>query len=333
MLTASVLVFFKYRNCKNEGNEEQNYEGRLFAFSSFYSICAVVGYIINSKVLAQKFSFVNYTNIKYVSITSDAIMKIINGWLNSLGYRAEEKIFSFATIYNMLSIGLCFLVIAIVFDIIKNRKEYELEQQVVIIFFIMAFLVFCALYLVTNTSYSDRYNIPIVVFIFPVIFCYLKRIKIENKWKEIAVGICCFVLAVCCCFTYRDEMAIDDTKEKREIAQFLVDKGYQEGYATWGNGNVIVELSDGKIDIRHWGIVEDVEDINKLYKWLQSKEHDTILPKGRVCIILAQSEKEKFTIAKQLDEEAIIYETEKFVIYGYEEYSLLEKDIEIVSTE
>ena len=67
-------------------------------------------------------------------------------------------------------------------------------------------------------------------------------------------------------------------------ADWLVENGYTEGFATFWNGNVLSEASDGRIEV--W-VLWDLEN-SQIYKWLQKTSHSSIYPEGK-CFVYATS--------------------------------------------
>ena len=124
---------------------------------------------------------------------------------------------------------------------------------------------------------------------------------------------------------YRTLFKKDETGELRQITVLLEETGYREGYASFWNGNVITELSNGAIVIRCWGSTTSVDwrDIAHVYPWLQAKAHGCTTPQGAFFLLFTSAQAETNTIARQLDEQRIIYRSDNYVIYGYDDYQTL----------
>lgn len=77
------------------------------------------------------------------------------------------------------------------------------------------------------------------------------------------------------------------------ICDWLVGQGYTQGYATFWNGNVLTEWSNGQIEM--W-VTEDFNDM-EMHQWLQKSSHQQP-PEGQVFLITTQEELEKMGLSQ-----------------------------------
>ena len=108
--------------------------------------------------------------------------------------------------------------------------------------------------------------------------------------------------------------------ERLAVQQALVEQGYTEGFATFWNGNVITELSNGKIEV--WTI-DAPGSIEELYPWLQKRTHSTEKPKGKVFLLLSLEELEQCPIGENVPQEDVIYSSDSYIAYGFDSYGEL----------
>ena len=127
---------------------------------------------------------------------------------------------------------------------------------------------------------------------------------------------------------------VDETLEKRDIADKMVAEGYENGYATFWNGNVMTELSGGKIQMWVWrdaALDQHGPDVDEIYPWLQLTSHDTERPTGKVFVLFSREEFGNNPWKQNLQPEDVIYESEEYVVMGYPDYetmkATLEKDL------
>jgi len=221
------------------------------------------------------------------------------------------------------------LLILSVVDEVKNREKYSFESQIVVLYYLCAVVIFVLLYSLTDTSYVDRYNIPIAIFAIPVLLFWLKN-KLNGKERYVCCLLCLFLVTISSLCTYKSMNPVDLNTEKKLIADILNEDGYEEGYATFWNANVMTELSNGKISMRSWWPHDDkadVADLETLYPWLQETKNWDTVPKGKVFIFLSLDEARRYTIAQNLNRDAVIYQSDEYVIYGYKNYDQLCTDI------
>ena len=126
--------------------------------------------------------------------------------------------------------------------------------------------------------------------------------------------------------------------DHQEIADYLVENGYYNGYSTFWHANILTELSDGAIDVYNWGdhLGEEAGgDVDRTSKWLQLVKHDTQRPEGKV-FLLFQNNAIKFNMDSReaarkklwkLRDERIILKQGNYIVYGYENYGDMICDI------
>lgn len=325
-LTVSLMLFIYREEIKDlwDNGQKRNKWVNLAAVTCWIDVCAAAGYLINSKVLSQRFSFTKYGNIKYGSFSVDSTMKVLNGWLNSMGYHAGEAVFSFATVYNLLCALLVAFLVFCIWDAVRRGKEQDVEHQLMVIYFIIASTVFFLLYAMTTMDYANRYNLPIMVFVFPIMAGGLANVKLKQACKNILIISFCLVISICSLVSFEKYKQTDKTGELREIASVIKKVGIEEGYATFWNANVLTELSDGKIVVRDWGVSpDDLLDINQTSKWLHLTEYDHTVPEGQLFCLFTKEQNEKYPLAKLLSTDHIFYQTKSHVIYGFTSYEQL----------
>lgn len=120
-------------------------------------------------------------------------------------------------------------------------------------------------------------------------------------------------------------------KELKEITAYLEDEEIKTGYATFWNANILTELSDGYIDVYCWSDrekIENLENINQLYEWLQLVSHVEEVPSGKLFILLSKDEYEFFPWKDRLDEKGTDYQTDSYLMYLFDDYEELNNCME-----
>lgn len=69
----------------------------------------------------------------------------------------------------------------------------------------------------------------------------------------------------------------------------LTDK-WINGYATFWNGNIMTELSDGKIDVWATSCADELFKKDNINRWLQLSDHVESKPEGKIFVLLGQEE-------------------------------------------
>ena len=109
------------------------------------------------------------------------------------------------------------------------------------------------------------------------------------------------------------------TNPNQGAAQFLVQNGYRDGYASFWDGNVMTELTDGTLNV--WTLTPN--SVPELRPWLQVTSHLQTPPQGKIFFVIskweAYGERQPTTqaLADAMPEDALIYEDETVKIYGF----------------
>lgn len=324
--TAIVMLFVIHKT------DKELYDLRIgfLKITLFSSIFAGVGYCINSKLLATKYAFRSWGNIQFTDIQFGRMVSVISGYLKSFGYQSGEGVFSSAIVKNVVSGILVVLCMCCVWKILKKQIETNKEMYVVTLYFVMALSVFCALYALTNVVYNERYNLPIIIFaVLIVAYCLQYFSEKKRLYSYACIALACMMTLVAT-LNYEEYSNLDKTEELGKIADFLVEEEYCEGYSLFWKSNVLTELSNGKIDVWCWGDDgnKDMNVVNadkEIYQWLQPTRHANIKPEGKVFVLLTTEESESYTIAQCFEEDDVIYESDDYIVYGFENYEQLQK--------
>ena len=201
----------------------------------------------------------------------------------------------------------------------KDKVSPALFRLAAYIF--VAYFIFVSIYIFTSMGYADRYLLPISVLSIPLITLFLQEVKLKHFKTNCYLIFVILVLIQGCSYLYefKDVGRNSDTKE---ILEFLNENGYKNGYATFWNGNIYTELSNGAINVWVWcdEHIERVDDVNTTYKWLQYKNHDNTTPLGKIFILLSLQEYQDTIFKDKLDKEEPIYISDKHIIFGFDSY-------------
>ena len=311
--------------CKLERGDKKYISFALISFAG-----AVIGYLINTRILAKIYSFRQWDNISFVGFDISNLSKIIDGFLSSYGYNTG-KVFSSALLSNLLCMCWIFLTFGACVHILKKRKDVEPAHYRMALFTTAAFVIFILLYMFTDLAYYTRFDLPIIVLSIPMVTILFKSGKLRNSIKNVAITV--FVLLIACSgfLFYKEEYKVDKTEELRNIASVLQNEQCTEGYATFWNANVLTELSNGVIDVWVWRELENsptawVQSIDDTYQWLQLTSHYGTHPKEPFFLIFTRGEWDNNLWTGKLSTEHIIYESDEYIVILYENYDKLLHD-------
>lgn len=120
-------------------------------------------------------------------------------------------------------------------------------------------------------------------------------------------------------FRYARYGSVDKTEEFRLIVEYLAeDQGISEGYATFWNGNVLTELSDGEIEVWVWSSLPDKYNVEEIKPWLQEAAHQIVKPEGRMFFLFTNEEYEACPLKAALDSREVDYQTDNYRVFIFD---------------
>ena len=63
------------------------------------------------------------------------------------------------------------------------------------------------------------------------------------------------------------------------------------------------------------------ENPGEVYRVLQRKSHDEAPPVGKMFVLLQKSEIEELPWAQKLDSGIVLYDSDKYIVWGYDDYA------------
>lgn len=335
MLVASIWLWLlenkKYIMKNNDIKDHSWLFGcRHLIYSLLIFLSAGIGYIINAKIFTKIYSFKTWDDISFTNFKFANLEKVISGLFTSFGF-VDANVFSSAIYTNCVSfIWMALFLFSLVYGIKKNTNA-SLQYKRFAIFTFFSFLVYLNLYLFTDLSYSERYNLPILIMSLPLIACFFNECDLKDRARNIIISTFVIMILGSGLINYRYYYSYDVTRELREISDLCIAMDYHAGYSTFWRSNILTELSNGEIEMWSQAYDEEMlskhEKVDETFQWLQKKSHDTSHPEGKIILLYTLSELEACNWAEELNEENIIYQSDLFVVYGYDDYILLPENI------
>jgi len=209
-------------------------------------ISSLLGLVLLYFVLAKRYSFATFGDMSFI-LSKDLLSSLLNPWLLTFGY-VEDKVLSIAILHNGLSFIIIGLSLYIVIHNIKNNKEIRKETMFLTVFYIVAVIILALLSLFVHFINSDmeRYNLPVAIFAFPLIFDWFENEFSKDKLQKTIFA--CFVVLVVVCgfdnyykFQNNENRSVlkginsgrtnYDSVELNDIVYMLQEKGYKNGYS------------------------------------------------------------------------------------------------------
>ena len=305
-------------------NKDKDYS--FFKYALIILMCSGIGYVINSKILHSYFTFANYDDIRFKTFDIDRLVVLFNGFVSNYGYRLG-KVMSTITITNAIA-GICILLsIYAIYYPLKHKDKVSDSYYHFSLFVLFAYLIFILLYAFTDMFYLDRYYLPIIILYVPLIALFFNEVEInifniKKTYIFTLFVLMIFAQGVAYMYSYNN---FDGNAERREIIKLLEDNDYKNGYASFWNGNVYTELSNGAIEI--WVFqdttLKSTQGFDELYKWLQVKDHMFNNPSGKVFVLLSSDEYKNTPLKKYLSKDNVVYNSDNYIVFGYDSYEEL----------
>lgn len=301
--------------------------GALIAFAG-----GAVGYGINSKLLLPSYHFNGWSGLSFTGFSFERAETLIMGILHEYGY-SEGAVFSADLVKNLAAFLIVGGILLYYISFGKNREKREENESFLAGLLLMMVAVYFLLYLFTDMYYEDRYALPFIVFAAPLLGYAWKRAAgkenaakaTEGAWVRIA-EYSLPVIATAAVFLgglgrYPGLIRADYTTGMKEVSDALVSQGYESGYASYWNGNIMTELSEGCFEMYNWDdYVSEKIDVEELYLWLQPVSHADKVPEGKVFILLSTQEETECPLVRYLTEEDVAFRNPFYVAYGFEDH-------------
>jgi hypothetical protein len=106
-----------------------------------------------------------------------------------------------------------------------------------------------------------------------------------------------------------------------DAIEWIKDTDYTDGFALFWSSNVIMALTDGRIDMHTVKEIDHLEDLDNEYQWLQNAEHTRSLPEGRFFVLVSARDYDlgnpgSADIFRLSDH--LVYGTDSAYIYSFE---------------
>ena len=294
------------------------YLGGFFSFAG-----ATAGYLVNALILNEIYPCTRWGRKEFIRFSAEGIETLIGGIMSVFSY-SEGKL----TLSSISRNGFCFIalfaLLLYLYAVIRKRIEYTEQEYITSLVFGFSFLIYLILYTCTNMVFENRYTLVILFYFIPLLAFFMKKYVFEkNNYKiKLFILIVYLALLVNAADVYREFIKTDKTSDLKEAVSELQAQDYHVGYATFwdGNANVIVELSNGSIDVYHWKNTFELTYPDELEEFLQDKRHYTEYPKGKLFISLTKDEFDTSYFNGKVSDEDIIFENDTYLIYGYDSH-------------
>lgn len=315
IIISAIAVYFV-----NKSVEQKQYYVSFVKASLITFVSSVIGIVINLKVLEPVYGVMDKT-IEISELNWTNLADTIQGYLVLLGY-STGSITGSAIISNLFCVIATMLIAFSIFSYFRRKQNNSIRATIVITYFICAFIVFEALYFLTNMEYAPRYCVPFFIMCIPSVLIIFNE---NRKMPEVRKDILCLLIILIALFIAKDKyfsyLYLDNTSEYREIAGYLVENNYLEGYM--GTNCALTEFSNGAIEVYGWrkGDFDNQTDIDILDLHNQTAAVLEKKPEGKIFVLMDKTNYDNWTFNDVITLDYLIYETSNNYVFGFDSYS------------
>lgn len=287
---------------------------RMFKPTMLTTAFAGLGYLVNMVILGKRYPFYSYDMEGLKSFSLTDILHQVDGMIDMFGYRDGVSFFSIRGISGFVAIGIVFMLFIALFRMLGRFGTLSAPLQLLTLTAATA----VALGMLLNVSLGQmlvRYFLVGILLLMVVLAAALETEPCKNGMLRgliSAAVICCFFLQTGCNLLYGYTQG---TVNYEIAAEWLLERGYTQGYATYWNALPLTEVSDGQIEM--WSLkVGGVEEM-QLFTMNQTREHFENDPQGRVFLLV--DEIENASDSPLLSEEHLVdFVGWSYYVYEYE---------------
>ncbi len=266
--------------------------GKVLFWSVAATVPALAGYLFNTTYLRSHYLFTTYENTNFVRIYKgmfyERICDLFGCFLELFGYIPDKGVLSLRGLITLLSFVLigCLFFVWKKDMVLSEEKEDRDPARLFPVLSAASFLIMVFFLLFTNTTLTARYFI-LPVFYLPVLTAiFLEK---EKAWAVKALYLAILFLALTLS-TLKIDYSLkqnDKNAAKRVVADYLVENGYEFGFALYDEANLLRELSDGKLSV---ATVTDTEHFT-FFRWSSAAAYyDRSYHAGKVFFVAAEWE-------------------------------------------
>lgn len=293
---------------------------------------AGAGYLINVAALGRRFRFQTYDVTNFIKVFQGVLLErtqdTVGNLLQLFGYIEEKGFLSVRGLISLLAFGFLagtvFLTVRCARLLAGQRDRDTSHSRFVLYFFVTAFALNTFVFLFTTSTIVARYYITVFLFALPLLCIYYERERLPLD-RLLVTALLCGALGLTtakCVYSFIDK---DKNEDKRPVAAYLEEQGYTFGYASYWNGNIITELTDGAVEIANIHEIDrmDMFTWSSPMRYYQEGYHD-----GKTFILLTAQEAAEYADTPVIAAGEAVYERQGYVVLHYDSAEELWSEVE-----
>ena len=297
------------------------------------TFAGLVGYIIATKVLAAHYAFKSFSGVTWNRFGMDwTLDRALMDFFHEFGYQDGVGVFHFSGIASGVGLLIGAWVFFCIVRLVWRYKKLNVAQRLMTLL-MLTMLAVCGIAYTYFGNYCQYFWLtcmPVAIAVMMI------EIKTEDLHLPGARSMLTLVLAgaitLCSLNNVRQEIEHPTLAHVGldKVANWLVENGYKEGYATFWNGSAMVEMTSGKLDVWMPGDLNNVS----IEGWLQPDYHLTRYPEHPFVLVDTETNgapEENGLIRNGHGTE--VYNDGRYVVYAFDSTEDICAAAEITATE
>ncbi|MDY3224969.1 MAG: hypothetical protein SOW84_03720 [Candidatus Faecousia sp.] len=290
-------------------------------------VVAGVGYVMNEKLLHRLFSFRSNADVPLTDFSRSGLLDRISGKLTDIfklfGYWDGHSVMSLSGICSLFAVGCVVLIACMAYQLLKDGNALSRFQYLTVQMLGMSVLIATFVYVFSNGFYQSRYYIPSIILFVPVLGIFLDRNPVQKRdLRVLTAGTLCVMLlfnGLCSVFwTWR----YDENRSIKEVCDFLQEEDLTFGYASFWNGSVLTELSEGAVTMVNIKNFSTMQTDNWLMATKYAREDIWENPDcDRNFLLLTDAEYQTFADSDCLKQTQCVYDAGGYKVFVRESHS------------
>jgi len=282
-------------------SKDQRREGvQLLVLALLGAAAALIGLKIN-EYCHTLYNFTSYGQPELNLISPENFHDFLFGFLHQFGFRRGVPAMSVIGLLSIAGIGVCAYFLFSSARVVRDEAAVQtVGIQLLRLMFPCCMAVGIALFILNVSPVgSERYLLPYSVWMIPFLCELLFHLPIRRLIASSVCAVCLINGVVNACYlsdplelhqpyeglSWMDTLIVEKFSPVRD---YLLAEGYDLGYCTFWNGNLLTEMSDGQLRFCNLAVSEDsVEFV--YYNWLTLQSNRS-LQAQKPFLLLSESD-------------------------------------------
>lgn len=229
----------------------------------------LAGYLVNVLYFGRYYTYEKYDTLYLSDFHTHGLSERLGTMavdiLRLFGYTDSAGIQSFTGIQSLVAIGFAAVLAYILFKVYSAVETEQGNRKFMKAFAVMSLFLNVMVFLFFDYMYEKRYFILVFLFFVPLLVMYFEECR--RKPGELSRAVTVLFTAGCvllCGLNLRYVAVSRENDEIKKVAAFLAENHADFGLATYWNGNILTELTDGEVSVVNIDELYFIEP----YEWL-----------------------------------------------------------------